>query len=114
MTPTSTPLGCPRCSRNFTRTSSLVRHSERCLQDLKAPPRQKACRTCSASKLRCDLQRPRCGRCQERAIVCEYLSKDGTAIPSGTPQSQLEALSCNPLQAEEIETSPLDNGTFDV
>lgn len=59
--------------------SSLTRHRKRCLQNIKGPSRQKSCVACVGSKLRCDLQRPSCGRCRERTLVCEYASSDGTA-----------------------------------
>ncbi|KIN02617.1 hypothetical protein OIDMADRAFT_102728 [Oidiodendron maius Zn] len=35
-------------------------------------PRKKACQQCSAGKMRCDLNRPRCSRCEVRRTVCEY------------------------------------------
>ncbi|KAH8660008.1 hypothetical protein BX600DRAFT_53025 [Xylariales sp. PMI_506] len=75
------PPSCPRCSRSFTKKSSMVRHRERCLQNVKPVPRRKACRACSDAKLRCDLQRPNCGRCRKRELACEYASKDGAALP---------------------------------
>ncbi|KAL6817494.1 hypothetical protein V8C40DRAFT_75397 [Trichoderma camerunense] len=79
-------LMCPRCSRRFTRASSLTRHCKRCLQDIKGPSRRKSCRACARAKLRCDLQRPSCSRCQERTLTCEYLSRDGTTIVVSTAE----------------------------
>lgn len=35
-------------------------------------PRKKACQQCSAGKVRCDLNKPRCSRCEVRRTVCEY------------------------------------------
>jgi hypothetical protein len=60
--------------------SSLTRHVKHCLQNIKGPSRRKSCSACAVAKLRCDLQRPSCSRCRERAFVCEYVSRDGTAI----------------------------------
>lgn len=68
--------------------SSLVRHSKRCLQALKAPPRQKACENCVNAKLRCDLQRPICGRCQNRTVHCEYRQNESPLIPVATNEAQ--------------------------
>ena len=34
--------------------------------------RQKSCTRCSATKSKCDLQFPNCGRCRTRQDVCEY------------------------------------------
>ncbi|KAH0523109.1 hypothetical protein TsFJ059_008159 [Trichoderma semiorbis] len=79
-------LTCPRCSRRFTRASSLTRHCKRCLQDIKGPSRRKSCRACARAKLRCDLQRPRCSRCEERTLTCEYVSRDGTTIVVSTAE----------------------------
>lgn len=58
-----------------------MRHSKRCLPNLKAPSRQRACRQCSNSKVRCDWQHPTCGRCQARSLACEFASQDCTATP---------------------------------
>lgn len=82
---------CDLCSKTFTHSeriryhercdwtaadrkveSSLTRHVKRCSQSVKGPARRKACRQCARSKLRCDLDRPRCGSCQERSIACEF------------------------------------------
>ncbi|QYT03673.1 hypothetical protein H0G86_010619 [Trichoderma simmonsii] len=79
-------LTCPRCSRRFTRASSLTRHCKRCLQDIKGPSRRKSCRACARAKLRCDLQRPSCSRCEERTLTCEYVSRDGTTIVVSTAE----------------------------
>lgn len=70
--------------------SSLTRHVKRCSQPIKGPPRRKACKQCATSKLRCDLEKPHCGSCQDRAITCEFESLSGSASPrtanaAGTP-----------------------------
>ncbi|KAL7907080.1 hypothetical protein GGI35DRAFT_103180 [Trichoderma velutinum] len=118
-----TPLTCPRCSRRFTRASSLTRHCKRCLQDIKGPSRRKSCRACARAKLRCDLQRPSCSRCQERTLKCDYVSKDGTAIApplavstaeGSTIQDQLQddqALLDNEIVAASTDSSTQKNAS---
>lgn len=49
---------------------------KRCLQQTSAPPRQKSCFQCSNAKVRCDLSRPSCGRCQLRSVACKFVSDD--------------------------------------
>lgn len=66
--------------------SSLTRHCKRCLQDIKGPSRRKSCRACARAKLRCDLQRPSCSRCEERVLTCEYVARDGTTIVVSTAE----------------------------
>ncbi|KAK5174246.1 uncharacterized protein LTR77_001326 [Saxophila tyrrhenica] len=36
----------------------------------------RACNQCKASKIKCDLSRPRCGRCAKRETKCEFPSSD--------------------------------------
>lgn len=59
-----------------------MRHSKRCSPDAVPPSRRKSCRDCVASKSRCDLQRPVCGRCQVRDIDCEFASQ-GDVVEAG-------------------------------
>ncbi|KAH7356346.1 hypothetical protein BKA66DRAFT_473686 [Pyrenochaeta sp. MPI-SDFR-AT-0127] len=66
-------LRCTICSKTFTQKSSLVRHSKRCSPGPAPSLRQKSCRACTASKTKCDLQRPRCARCEQRDTLCEYV-----------------------------------------
>ena len=40
------------------------------------PPRKKACKSCTRSKVRCNLERPSCSRCRTLGKTCEY------AVPS--------------------------------
>ncbi|KAL6693361.1 hypothetical protein J3F84DRAFT_77625 [Trichoderma pleuroticola] len=104
-------LTCPRCSRRFTRASSLTRHCKRCLQDIKGPSRRKSCNACARAKLRCDLQRPRCSRCQERTLTCEYVSRDGTTIAVSTAEvSSIQDQLQLQLQGDQ---SLLDNEAVD-
>ncbi|KAL2868929.1 Zn(II)2Cys6 transcription factor domain-containing protein [Aspergillus lucknowensis] len=44
------------------------------------PPRKKACRNCSRSKVRCDLARPACTRCKSLGRSCEY------TVPNPAPR----------------------------
>lgn len=41
------------------------------------PPRKKSCSTCSKAKVRCDLRRPQCTRCRNRALDCVYVEANG-------------------------------------
>lgn len=54
-----------------------MRHSKRCSSDVAPPTRRKSCRQCVASKSRCDLQQPVCGRCKTRDIQCEFTTRGG-------------------------------------
>lgn len=91
--------------------SSLNRHCKRCLQDIKGPSRRKSCHACARAKLRCDLQRPSCSRCQERTITCEYVSRDGTAIAVSTTE---ESIIRDQLQLQlRGDQSLLDNEVVD-
>lgn len=56
-----------------------MRHSKRCSSDAAPPTRRKSCRHCVASKSRCDLQQPVCGRCKARDIECEFAARGGHA-----------------------------------
>ncbi|KAF2495607.1 hypothetical protein BU16DRAFT_510534 [Lophium mytilinum] len=66
-------LECRICKKTFTQKSSLVRHTKRCTPGPSPSLRQKSCRWCTASKVRCDLQRPTCSRCLQRDLACEYV-----------------------------------------
>lgn len=44
-------------------------------------PRKKACEQCSTAKVRCDLKRPHCTRCQSRRAGCQYVRRP-TSPPS--------------------------------
>ncbi|CAI6336279.1 unnamed protein product [Periconia digitata] len=68
---------CSHCSRSFTHKSSLVRHSKRCLQDIRAPSRQRSCHHCTLAKAACDRQRPNCGRCRTRSLDCVFTTSLG-------------------------------------
>ncbi|KAF2808058.1 uncharacterized protein BDZ99DRAFT_391543 [Mytilinidion resinicola] len=66
-------LECRICKKTFTQKSSLVRHTKRCTPGPSPSLRQKSCRWCTGSKVRCDLQRPTCSRCLQRDLACEYV-----------------------------------------
>ncbi|KAL5389016.1 hypothetical protein DPSP01_002719 [Paraphaeosphaeria sporulosa] len=89
-------LLCTRCSRTFKHTSSLVRHTRRCVQNLKAPSRQKSCKQCVVAKARCDLQRPRCGRCQSREVQCD------SEPVSGAQGSRLDSEDKTPTEHRQL------------
>ncbi|KAH7118740.1 hypothetical protein B0J11DRAFT_74339 [Dendryphion nanum] len=87
-------LQCHICSKTFTQKSSLVRHSKRCTPGPAPSLRQKSCRQCTGSKTKCDLQRPRCGRCKQRDTPCEYFTPmtRGTRRTPRPPQDSGESL----------------------
>ena len=47
-------------------------------------PRKKSCNSCFKSKLRCDLRRPSCTRCEKRSLDCVYAS--GARLSGGDRQ----------------------------
>jgi hypothetical protein len=59
------------------RGSSLSRRQKALL------PRKKACQPCTAAKVRCDLKRPHCSRCETRQVVCVY------AVPNPVANNSL-------------------------
>ena len=50
-----------------------MRHSKRCTPGPAPSLRQKSCRACTASKTKCDQLRPRCSRCDQKDVACEYI-----------------------------------------
>ncbi|KAL4932422.1 Zn(II)2Cys6 transcription factor domain-containing protein [Aspergillus undulatus] len=46
------------------------------------PPRKKACTSCTRSKVRCNLERPRCSRCRSLGRTCEYTTPSSASIPA--------------------------------
>lgn len=95
--------------------SSLKRHEGRCHRNVRALSRQKACRFCSDSKLRCDLQRPACSRCRSRAVDCQYPSLDAGEIAPPASQRSPPAYPSpstqgrRPRRSERRELSPTDD-----
>lgn len=76
---------------NSTSTSSPQQKSR--------PPRKKSCLNCSKSKLRCDLQRPVCGRCVAAKKQCRYVAlPQGPSAPLTTPNAASRQ-SLSPLQS---------------
>ncbi|KAL4787112.1 hypothetical protein BJX76DRAFT_41258 [Aspergillus varians] len=43
------------------------------------PPRKKACKSCTRSKVRCGLERPACARCTSIGRACEYTTPSSVA-----------------------------------
>ncbi|KAH6647593.1 hypothetical protein BKA67DRAFT_577951 [Truncatella angustata] len=64
---------CALCSKTFRQKSSLVRHAKKCTLEPKPSVRQKACKSCTTAKARCDLVRPTCSRCVSRGFTCTYI-----------------------------------------
>lgn len=59
--------------------------------------RKKSCAQCRQAKARCNLGRPICSRCTERALQCNY----GDAPPS-TPDTLSTAHHVQPMQLDDI------------
>ncbi|KAL5336906.1 hypothetical protein BJX70DRAFT_400246 [Aspergillus crustosus] len=78
---------CSTCKKSFERKSSLVRHSKICpISTVHA--RQRSCIRCASSKIKCDLQRPGCGRCTSRDLSCIYKSSHRSPGPPSTIGAQ--------------------------
>jgi hypothetical protein len=54
-----------------------------------------ACKTCAASKLKCDEEKP-CRRCREKNLVCDW-AQDGSSIDASPPQPQRQGV-CESIQ----------------
>ncbi|KAL4912761.1 hypothetical protein BDW62DRAFT_216074 [Aspergillus aurantiobrunneus] len=52
------------------------------------PPRKKACKSCTRSKVRCGLERPTCSRCIALGRVCEYTTPNSVSRVSDALQGQ--------------------------
>ncbi len=50
-----------------------------------APPRKKACSHCTKAKVRCDLRRPSCLRCQFRSLTCHYSNPNDQSLAADIP-----------------------------
>ncbi|KAF1990031.1 hypothetical protein K402DRAFT_325354 [Aulographum hederae CBS 113979] len=86
-------LQCPQCKRTFSQKSSCIRHQKRCLQNIPSAPRKKSCKSCAASKTKCDLRLPSCSRCASRNDTCEYAVR-----PPNPVLDALEQVSQSDLQ----------------
>ncbi|KKK18307.1 hypothetical protein P175DRAFT_0481575 [Aspergillus ochraceoroseus IBT 24754] len=94
-----------------------------------APPRKKACGSCTKSKVRCDLERPACSRCRSLRRVCQYATpssipplatqhestqgegEEGEPITPWISSSILEAVQLDPgLEAAIPPIRPADDG----
>lgn len=104
-----------------------MRHSKRCWPGSIPPSRRKSCRDCVASKSRCDLQQPTCGRCRTRNIECEFAAPrddqdespavdtlgsstttDSSPIPQGGGPSGREDTSYSPSTlSSEQQSAPI-------
>jgi hypothetical protein len=56
-----------------------VRHSRKCLERTLTSSRQKSCRQCANSKVRCDKSRPACARCTIRGNRCGYVESPASS-----------------------------------
>ncbi|PWN43468.1 hypothetical protein IE81DRAFT_75703 [Ceraceosorus guamensis] len=95
---------CPNCGKAFARDDLLRRHLAREARAMAQPSfdRQKSCQSCAASKARCDLEVPTCGRCRARGKLCVYGARSGnpnvrraqrdSAMPSGWHPGQQAAV----------------------
>ncbi|KAK6859406.1 hypothetical protein PG995_003042 [Apiospora arundinis] len=102
MSDRNTSLACPRCSQTFSKKSSLTRHSRRCLRGVEPPSRKRSCLECSSTKVRCDMRRPSCGRCQARSLVCEFpaIGQD-SQVPSSSQAAMAQDRLANAAQTSE-------------
>ncbi|KAF2478214.1 uncharacterized protein BDR25DRAFT_206563 [Lindgomyces ingoldianus] len=98
-----TRIKCQICKKSFTQKSSLIRHSKRCTPGPAPSLRQKSCRQCTNSKTRCDLQRPKCSRCEQRDSLCEYI----TPLTRGTRKSP------PPTGEDVVDNSEEAHGNFE-
>ena len=88
---------------NRLKGSSWTRHSRKCLEGILSGSRQKSCRQCSDSKLRCDRLRPTCSRCSTRGDECEYIpSHKPRTIQLPTPSSTEYPRSSSPVLGHSI------------
>ncbi|KAH2517825.1 hypothetical protein KXV79_007860 [Aspergillus fumigatus] len=86
---------CGSCEKRYNRADHLIRH-------VRTHTREKpyACKTCAASKLKCDDEKP-CRRCQEKNLVCHWAQ--GVSSIDGSPPSQRQV--CESDQAPHL---PID------
>ena len=91
------PYPCKICNKSFGRPDLLKRHAEAHVLDREDGSKRRrlnpqaasssrvtqACKSCSASKLKCEESKP-CGRCRAKGLVCEpvHVSLGGLENPS--------------------------------
>jgi hypothetical protein len=59
-------------------------------------PRKKACQQCTVAKVRCDLKRPQCSRCETRRTPCAY-AVDLAPAPSGGESNGVDHYNRGPV-----------------
>ncbi|KAL4961605.1 Zn(II)2Cys6 transcription factor domain-containing protein [Aspergillus stella-maris] len=64
------------------------------------PPRKKACKRCTTSKVRCTLERPTCSRCKSLGKACEY----------ATPSEGIAQRNADPLIPGSAVQHPVNGG----
>lgn len=93
-------------SDKYTPESSLARHSKRCHPGCKAPSRQKSCSHCVRAKVRCDLVRPRCGRCIARSLVCEFAAGTSRPDPCALQEKQPDSVGLSGSASSSASSGP--------
>lgn len=75
-----------------------------------APPRKKACQSCTKSKVRCSLDRPVCSRCRVSGRACVYpvLSGDSDSGPAGAYQTTIDNPTCESYPDASVIGTPID------
>ena len=88
--------GCANMEYDQTRNESPNKKARK-----STPSQKKACKHCTDSKARCDLQRP-CSRCVRRAMHCEYVTD--RPVPPGPhfPTNEKPAPGMGPCGVERM------------
>jgi hypothetical protein len=73
-----------------------------------APPRRISCLACVRSKRRCDVGLPRCKRCVEKGLTCDYVG-NARRPPAGTSVSNQER-----IDAPQTGREGLADGSHDI
>ncbi|PLN79351.1 hypothetical protein BDW42DRAFT_201674 [Aspergillus taichungensis] len=73
-----------------------------------APPRKKACQSCTKSKVRCSLDRPVCSRCRVSGRACVYpaLSGDSDSGPAEANHTAIEYQTCESFPDASVLGTP--------
>lgn len=80
----------------------MIRHSKRCLADVRSVPRQKSCEQCIRAKSRCTLTRPKCERCLNKCLSCYYPSRQ----QGERGNDNLDARQCSTPSASDSSSAP--------
>ncbi|ROV87498.1 hypothetical protein VMCG_10506 [Cytospora schulzeri] len=79
-------------------------------------PRKKACGACTVAKARCDLIRPKCSRCIDKELQCEYAvpAPPGPRATRRVPMISPNATALSPVVASASFEGPSTGGTAPV